>query len=444
MRVFHVLTHFMPRQVAGTEMYVYALQSHLQALGLDGGVIIPGFSDEGSRMYGYQNIKVYSYAQPAAFSDEEIKGYAAPEGMAAYRQLLEELQPDVLHFHELSGANGITVFHLEVAKSLGIPMLFTMHLAGYVCVTGTLLRNTGQHCSGVIDTSTCVRCSFRHQHLSPVAASTASILSGLWRITGIEMYKRKGKMAGVLGRSEMLLRHRERLQQIASHCNTVVALNHWFAAMLLRNGVLAEKIKVVEQGLPFLPEKTGNESSLPDPIRQPIRLVFVGRIYPAKGLHLLLEALASCAVGRFSLDIYGPSNDEDYLRRCKELVSDGSTVRFCGVIQAGKTVAELQNYHLLCLPSAVTEMAPLVIQEAFAAGLPVLASDVAGNAAMVQHNKNGLLFRFNDSLSLKEQLMRVVQEEGLYEQIKDGVRPPRSFEKVALDYESLYKEMMNM
>lgn len=442
MRVFHVLTHFMPGQVAGTEMYVYALQSQLQLLGLDGGVIIPGFSDKGSTAYTYQNTRVYSYAQPAAFSDEEIKGYAAPVGITAFRQLLEELKPDVLHFHELSGANGITVFHFEVAKSLGIPMLFTMHLVGYVCVTGTLLQNTERHCSGDIDRFTCVRCSFRHQQLSPVAASAASIVSGLCGIAGVELYKRKGKIAGLLARWEMLLRHRERLQLIAENCNSLVALNNWFAEMLLKNGVPAEKVKVIEQGLPFLPENNTNESDFCEFVLQPVRLVFVGRIYPAKGLHILLEALSGCKQGDYSLDIYGLSNDDAYMSRCKGLINGGAEIRFCGVIEPGETVSKLKNYHLLCLPSNVTEMAPLVIQEAFAAGIPVIASDVAGSAAMIRHNENGLLFRFNDSTALKEQLKRLVGESGLYERIKNGIQPPRSFDVVAGEYMRLYEEVL--
>jgi glycosyltransferase involved in cell wall biosynthesis len=442
MRVFHVLTHFMPRQVAGTEMYVYALQSQLQALGLDGGVIIPGFSDEGSTAYTYQNTKVYSYAQPAAFSDEEIKGYAAPVGITSFRQLLEALKPDVLHFHEISGANGITVFHFEVAKSMGIPLLFTMHLAGYVCVTGTLLQNTEQHCSGIIDISTCVRCSFRHQHLPPVAASAAGILSGLCRITGIEMYKRKGKMAGVLGRSEMLLRHRERLRQIASHCNTIVALNSWFASILLQNAVPPEKIKVVEQGLPFLPERNGTFSDTANIAGGPLRLVFVGRIYPAKGLHILLEALAACNPEDFSLDIYGPCNDAAYMRRCEGLVKPGYSVSFRGVIKPGETVRQLRDYHLLCLPSSVTEMAPLVIQEAFAAGIPVIASDVYGNEAFIKHRENGLLFECNKVVSLQQQLQACVEEPSLLKKLQQGITHPRSFYAVARDYLKLYEKLM--
>lgn len=50
----------------------------------------------------------------------------------------------------------------------------------------------------------------------------------------------------------------------------------------------------------------------------------------------------------------------------------------------------------MSLCSTFSEMSPLVIQEAFAARLPVIASNVYGNAEQITHGENGLLFNFND------------------------------------------------
>ena len=63
----------------------------------------------------------------------------------------------------------------------------------------------------------------------------------------------------------------------------------------------------------------------------------------------------------------------------------------------------MADYDLLCVPSLSSEMSPLVIQEAFAAGIPVLASRGYGNIEQIRHGENGLVFNFNsaDSLAIK-------------------------------------------
>ena len=87
-------------------------------------------------------------------------------------------------------------------------------------------------------------------------------------------------------------------------------------------------------------------------------------------------------------------------------------------------------------------MSPLVIQEAFAAGLPVIASNVYGNAEQIKHDVNGLLFRFKDVASLKEQLKRCINETFLLQELKKNLPPIRSFKEVGDAYEQLYKEVL--
>jgi glycosyltransferase involved in cell wall biosynthesis len=88
-------------------------------------------------------------------------------------------------------------------------------------------------------------------------------------------------------------------------------------------------------------------------------------------------------------------------------------------------------------------MSPLVIQEAFAMGLPVIASNVYGNAEQIIHDKNGLLFRFNDASDLKYQIERCIHESTLLDQMSKNIMPPRSFEDVTEEYIELYNSLLN-
>lgn len=437
-RIFHVLTHFMPAQTAGTEMYVYALQHHLQQNGFSGGVIIPFFEDTGELEYNYNGIHVHGYIQENESSDSIQKGLQPPSGLHAFETLLDKLQPDILHFHEISGSSGITIFHMEAARRRNIPIVLTMHLVGYVCATGTLIRNRNEKCNGLINEFGCTRCSFIYQGLGPVLSWTATMASAFVFKAGISAYSHSGKIAGLLGRREMLQSHKNKLARIATAADVIVALNEWFANMLLQNGVPSNKIKVIEQALPVI-DVDINKNGIPLTYTGgPLRLVFVGRIYPAKGLHLLLEALKKISQDSYMLDIYGPSNDVDYLHKCKQLASGNDYIRFGGTIPAGETVKYLEQYHLLCLPSVVTEMAPLVIQEAFAAGIPVLASDVYGNAASIQHMFNGLLFHAGSSTDLSMKLDHLINQPELLMALKRGVVSNTSFNDVCHSYLKIY------
>jgi glycosyltransferase involved in cell wall biosynthesis len=87
-------------------------------------------------------------------------------------------------------------------------------------------------------------------------------------------------------------------------------------------------------------------------------------------------------------------------------------------------------------------MSPLVIQEAYAARVPVLASDVLGNAEQISHNQNGLLFHFNSVVSLKEQLMRCIDEPGLLIEMKSKLPAPVFFDKTANTYFTIYQTLL--
>jgi glycosyltransferase involved in cell wall biosynthesis len=118
-------------------------------------------------------------------------------------------------------------------------------------------------------------------------------------------------------------------------------------------------------------------------------------------------------------------------------------VFWCGKLHQEEVISTLCQHDMLCICSTFSEMSPLVIQEAFAAGIPVLASDVYGNADQIQHDQNGLLFQFNNIVDLRHQIHRSINEPELLQKLLNNIQPPRSFEEVGSDYFGLYKSLLN-
>ena len=112
-----------------------------------------------------------------------------------------------------------------------------------------------------------------------------------------------------------------------------------------------------------------------------------------------------------------------------------------GIVPSEMVISTLSNYHVLCLPSAF-EMSPLVIQEAFAAGLPVIASDVYGNAEQIEDGKNGWLFRFNDVVDLANILKSLTDDLSRVGNVKRTIPASHLFKEVAVQHLALYSEII--
>ena len=130
-----------------------------------------------------------------------------------------------------------------------------------------------------------------------------------------------------------------------------------------------------------------------------IKLVFLGRLNPIKGLALLLSVMQKFEETDFTLDLYGPA-DKSYLLQIQPFLTRRN-ICYKGMLPHDEVLQTLSQYDAMIAPSLVTEMAPLVLQEAFAAGIPAIASDVPGNAAFIKPGINGWLFESGSEESLR-------------------------------------------
>jgi len=146
---------------------------------------------------------------------------------------------------------------------------------------------------------------------------------------------------------------------------------------------------------------------------------------------------------KIELDIYGNSDDEAYEALWRSKTKSQPNIHWKGKLQQTDVVRTMQEYDALCLCSTFSEMSPLVIQEAFTAGTPVIASNVYGNAEQIRHGENGLLFQFKDIASLKVQLLRCVDDPFLVQQLKNNVTSARSFQQVGDEYYQIYQTLLS-
>jgi phosphatidylinositol alpha-mannosyltransferase len=118
-----------------------------------------------------------------------------------------------------------------------------------------------------------------------------------------------------------------------------------------------------------------------------LRIVFVGQSVERKGLPLLLRAFEALREQiPTELTVIGPSPDE-----LAPLLLDDRDIRVLGKVDDECKRTELARADVLCAPSLRGESFGMVLTEAFAAGTPVIASDIAGYRDVVRDGVDGVL-----------------------------------------------------
>jgi phosphatidyl-myo-inositol alpha-mannosyltransferase len=137
-----------------------------------------------------------------------------------------------------------------------------------------------------------------------------------------------------------------------------------------------------------------------------LRLLFVGQSVERKGLPLLLRSFEALREHILTeLTVIGPTHEE-----LAPLMLDDRDVRVLGKVDDERKHEELQRADLLVAPSLHGESFGMVLTEAFAAGTPVVASDIAGYRDVVRNGVDGVLVAPGDAQALAETLRDISEE----------------------------------
>jgi uncharacterized membrane protein/glycosyltransferase involved in cell wall biosynthesis len=214
---------------------------------------------------------------------------------------------------------------------------------------------------------------------------------------------------------------------------TVVFTEEQKGEVVQRYSLDPAKVKVVPNGVEdtFYYDKKRKIHKKP-------RLLFVGRLNYQKNLQQLLHALDGVS-DQFETTIVG---DGELKPELKHLAKDLKlkNVSFPGRKDGKKLLAHYHKADIFVLPSEREGM-PLVLLEAMAMGLPIVATDVTGSRDVVSNGKNGFLVPHGDADEFRNALLRLKTKPKLYESMSKSGRKianQYSWDKVASQFDSLY------
>lgn len=177
-----------------------------------------------------------------------------------------------------------------------------------------------------------------------------------------------------------------RLERRTLHAaSAVVATSRWAARRLAgQHGLGAGRVHIVSPGVDPAPPAPGTDGAA--------GLLCVGSITVTKGQDLLVEALATVTGLRWHTDLVGPLTRDPAavaaVRRAIERHGLGERIRLTGPRTGPELAAAYAAADLLVLPSRA-ESYGMVLTEALARGIPVLAAAVGGVPETLGHDPNG-------------------------------------------------------
>jgi GT2 family glycosyltransferase/glycosyltransferase involved in cell wall biosynthesis len=443
MRILLVVHGFPPAANGGTEVYVRDLAQSLAASGEDEVMVLtreanPRKPELSVRTFddGLVRITAVNNTFQSCVSFEESYANPAIEHIAG--DVLDTWDPDVVHIQHLTClSTGIP----RQAVSRRIPMAMTLNDYWLICHRGQLVNRDGRRCDGPFDGG-CDGC------LPPgiLANETAFRAGRLLRTLPLPGAQHAVALAAnIAGAATPRARLRAatfgRLQHMREAVRGVdrfLAPSRTLAETFGPFGVTADRLVRCNQGIASARGEPGRGSRLP------LRVVFAGGFLPTKGLHVLLDAIERMPPGSVTVDVLGacvPYHGEDAHVSSLESRISHPAIRMVGPVPHDRMRSILDAVDVLVVPSTWIENAPFIIREAFAARVPVIASNLGGMAEMVRDGIDGLVFEPGDARMLASVLKRCVEEPLLLERLARGIVAPMSMEEDAASLRVMYGDM---
>lgn len=363
MRLTFLNTLYPPYGAAGAETTLRLLAAQMMGRGHDCNVVTltPGRQAEAREIDGVPVHYVplanvfwphgASKTLPWRVMFQTIEAYN-PVMKRRLTQLLRRLSPDVVNFHNLQGFSASA---WAAAQGLGIPVVQTLHDYYTACPRSAMWRPDRGNC-----TSLCAECrifSRPRRAMSGVPDMVTCVSNRVFdRLTAAGAFPRAA--AG------------------------------------------QQPIRIIR----------GNNAAdaLPDAVppvpRTPLRLGFMGRLDPSKGLENLIDAVRRLPEGAALLSIAG-TGKPDYTEALHVRALGAPAISFVG---HAAPPAFFPSIDLLVIPSVWEDPFPRVFHEALAYGVPSLATPLGGLSEVVEHGRNGFLVAGTDAEALFTSLSTLV------------------------------------
>jgi glycosyltransferase involved in cell wall biosynthesis len=450
LRILHAIHDFLPRHHAGSEIYAFEL-GRAQAARHHVSILCADYDP--SRRHGHVTWRVHGGVPVIEIANNWVCSsfadtYRAPAIAEQIAHVLAAVQPDVLHVHNLLNLS----FDVPaIARARGIRVVATLHDYTLLCASGgQRIHRAEEHVCRSIDPDRCARC-FRESpffaQMSIARMGRATGTSALLHRIGAWINRRAPAVVQHLSRaaraapavpvsSDEITARLAGAREVFDHVDLFVAPSPSIASEFVRFGVDKKKIRVSDYGfMPLRRLRAKTRSTR-------LRIGYVGTLVWHKGVHVLLDAVRTLPSAAYELKIFGdPEVFPEYTARLRTTAA-GLPVQFMGAFGRERTADVYEQLDVLVVPSLWLENSPLVIHEAFMAGVPVIGARMGGIADLIRHGENGLLYEATSATALAAAIRGLFDRPGRLAEFARRLPKVKSIEADAAEWESAYEEVL--
>jgi glycosyltransferase involved in cell wall biosynthesis len=343
---------------------------------------------------GHTVVPFYMYTKERGWLDFAFSALCLLWNPTAYRRMRKTLraeQPDVVHCHNLFPLISPSVYW--ACSREGVRVVQTLHNYRLVCANGLFLR----------DGKACEDCSgkafgwpaIRHRCYRESFIGSVMLVMLQW------IHRRIGTWKDKIDR--------------------YITLTDFAKSRFVESGVLPAAKVVVK------PNFIGDPLVPGERVEKKQQAMFIGRLWPEKGCHVLVEAWVK-AVGRmpglsgYELLVIGDGPERERVESlCSGRPAEYS-IRFAGAVPRADVLDELKASRFLVLSSICYEGFPMTIVEAFACGTPVISAELGGMLSIIDDGKTGLFFEVSNPDRLADKIIWAVKHEAEMEAMGRNAR----------------------
>ncbi len=415
LQILEVVHNFPPTGRGGTEWYTFHLSRALQERGHRVTVLYrvkdpmrpPGVLGEAA----YGGLKVLAFNAGSTSNDIINLELDGPFG-----SVLKNRRFDVVHFQHLYGLSGNWI---ALAKRHGCHTALKVDDMFFFCRRLHLVQRENQPCSGPESLDKCYACIYPPEWDSDPNAVAADYA--------------------------YLALRRTWLRRVFAEPDLVHAPCEFLRNALFGYGFHNPNFPIVPTGIaPFsVRERTRDRGGR-------LRVLFAGAIAARKGIGVFLDAidayrshLAKTATtdDRLRFIVYGHPVDGDLARCLRARAQADKALEYRGPYEPDDRGKVFADADVLVMPS-LGENYPFVLREALYAGVPVIASNIAGVPEIVRHGKNGWLFPAGDAHALAKLFLKANAKPASLSRLQADGRAIKTVTDEALELEEHFLRLL--
>jgi glycosyltransferase involved in cell wall biosynthesis len=393
MKILKVIHGFPPDYMAGSEVYSYHLVKELINQDVETFVFtrVENEFEENYKVYNevFENINIQRINKPKKDYLYEDKFYDENVDKL-FTEYLVSVKPDIVHFGHLSH---LSTNLIKIVKGFNIPIVYTIHDFWLFCVKGQMINQYGEICK-TPSLENCLNCSNYVVSKSKIEEST------------------------------------KHMKSIVNMVDVFISPSHTLKKFFISQGIDEDKIRYLKYG--FNTHKIIYNKKVFEK-KSKINYGFIGRVTPTKGIKVLSKAFAQ--LPSKIIHIYGDIGAQKRFLETKNII-------FKGGYDNNIINDVLNNIDVLIVPSIWYENAPLVIQEAFLAGIPVISSDIGGMSELVIDGVNGFTFKVGNSEDLKNTINKISDNPTILNDLKNCRDSVIDIKADVLEIRKIYKSLL--